>query len=300
MLQQTRARTVIPFYERFLARFPSLAALAAADEADVLALWSGLGYYSRARNLLRAARAIAASGAFPRDYESIRALPGVGDYTAAAISSIAFGLPHAAIDGNALRVAARVANDAADIGSARTRARLGTAVASWLDPRRPGEFNQALMELGATVCIPREPLCRACPVRSLCCAHRAGAAASLPVKLRRGKPVRIERELLLIRKGRRVLLLQTPHKARRMAGFWHLPSPEDAPHARAGETIGGFQHSIVNHRFVIRVRAAALETGAGRRGPGAGEWAWFDQRLLTSVPLATTARKALRLAGVIS
>ena len=138
MLQQTRAVAVIPYYERFLARFPGVEVLAAAEESDVLALWSGLGYYSRARNLLDAAQLIVAAGAFPRDYESIRALPGVGEYTAAAIASMAFGLPHAAVDGNVLRVAARMENDAADIGSGRTRERLRAAVEQWLDGRRPG------------------------------------------------------------------------------------------------------------------------------------------------------------------
>src|SRR5690349_5158936 len=164
MLQQTRAQAVIPYYERFLTRFPSVPALAAAKEDEVLALWSGLGYYSRARNLLRAARQIAAAGSFPSDYDAIRALPGIGDYTAAAVASIAFGRPHAVLDGNVLRVVARMENDAADIRSSRTRERFREIAQSWLDPRDPGHFNQALMELGATVCLPRNPLCLVCPL----------------------------------------------------------------------------------------------------------------------------------------
>jgi A/G-specific adenine glycosylase len=142
MLQQTRAQTVIPYYHRFLARFPSVEALAAADETEALALWSGLGYYSRARNLLRAARLIAAAGAFPRNYESIRALPGVGDYTAAAVGSIAFGLPRVAVDGNVLRVAARMGNDAA--------ARRGGGMARPAQPRR---FQSGLDGIGRD-CLP--------------------------------------------------------------------------------------------------------------------------------------------------
>src|SRR6185369_2885080 len=149
---QTRAQAVIPYYHRFLDRFPTVESLAAAAEDDVLALWSGLGYYSRARNLRLAAQQIAATGGFPRDYDAIRALPGIGDYTAAAIASIAFNLPHAVLDGNVLRVVARVENDAADIGSGRTRERFRAVAQSWLDSRQPGLFNQALMELGATVC----------------------------------------------------------------------------------------------------------------------------------------------------
>src|SRR5436853_2803564 len=155
MLQQTRAVAVIPYYERFLARFPTVATLAAAPEQDVLALWAGLGYYSRARNLRRAAQAIVAAGGFPRDYDAIRALPGIGDYTAAAVASIAFSLPHAVLDGNVMRVVARVENEGADIGTVRTRERFRAVAQEWLVPDDPGHFNQALMELGATVCLPR-------------------------------------------------------------------------------------------------------------------------------------------------
>ncbi len=134
MLQQTRAQAVIPYYQRFLERFPTVQSLAAAEEAQVLALWSGLGYYSRARNLRLAAREIVAGG-FPRDLEGLRALPGIGDYTAAAIASIAFGLPHSAVDGNVLRVVARVENDAGDIGSARTRERFRAIAQGWMDAK---------------------------------------------------------------------------------------------------------------------------------------------------------------------
>src|ERR1022692_3572726 len=144
MLQQTRAQAVIPYYRRFLERFPAIAALAAAAEDDVLALWSGLGYYSRARNLRRAAQQIAAAGGFPRDFAGLRALPGIGDYTAAAVGS------------NVLRVVARVTNDAGDISAGRTRERFREIAQQWLDPREPGQFNQALMELGATVCLRSE------------------------------------------------------------------------------------------------------------------------------------------------
>ena len=144
MLQQTRAQAVIPYYRRFLERFPTVEALAAAAEDDVLALWSGLGYYSRARNLRRAAQHIAA-----------------------AVGSIAFDLPFAVVDGNVLRVVARVTNDASDISAGRTRERFRETAQQWLDPREPGQFNQALMELGATVCLPRHPLCLVCPARRL-------------------------------------------------------------------------------------------------------------------------------------
>ena len=292
MLQQTRAQTVIPYYERFLERFPTAEALAAAREDDVLALWSGLGYYRRARNLLLAAQAIA-SGGFPRDYEGILALPGVGDYTAAAVASIAFGLPCAAVDGNVLRVAARVMNDGADIGSAKTRARLGGMAQEWLDRRDAGAFNQALMELGATVCLPKAPLCPKCPLETLCAGRAAGTPESLPVKLRDESKVRITGDLLVIRRGGRTLLVRESQDAKRMAGFWRLPAPQEAPRAKRGERLGEFKHTITRHHYEFCVYAASLEKSAPATG-----FRWFRDSELAEIPLSTTARKALRLAGV--
>lgn len=290
MLQQTRAQAVIPYYERFLARFPTAAALAAADESEVLALWSGLGYYSRARNLLRASRLIAAGG-FPSDYAAIRALPGIGDYTAAAIASIAFGLPHAAVDGNVLRVVARVENDAADIASAATRARFRAVAEGWLDPRRPGEFNQALMELGATVCLPRNPRCPACPLAAMCRAGAAGAAAQLPVKLRKTSPVRLETVLLVVRNRGRILLRRRPDSARRMAGFWELPEAGDLPGARLGAVYGSFRHTITHHHYTVTVRAAA----ASRPREAC---AWFAPAQIAALPVTAATRKSLSLCGL--
>ncbi len=291
MLQQTRAQAVIPYYARFLERFPTVQSLAAAAESDLLALWSGLGYYSRARNLKRAAQAVVAAGEFPREYAAIRALPGVGDYTAAAIASIAFGLPHAVVDGNVLRVVARVENDAADIAAARTRERFRTVAQRWLDRAcldlaKPGAFNQALMELGATVCLPRKPQCPGCPLAAVCAARQAGREAQLPVKLRPREPVRILATLLLVQRGGKVLLRQRPDDAGRMAGFWELPSPEDLPAARVGECRGRFRHSITHHRYTFEVHLASV------RSPGRG-FRWFPIERLGGIPLSTTARKAL-------
>jgi len=293
MLQQTRAQAVIPYYERFLARFPSVEALAAAPEDEVLALWSGLGYYSRARNLLRAAREIAGRGGFPREYAELRALPGVGSYTAAAVASVAFGLPHAVLDGNVLRVVARVENDASDTAHPRTRERFRAVAQEWLDPRRPGVFNQALMELGATVCLPRKPRCGNCPLAALCRALHAGTAASLPVKLRKTAPVRIDATVLLVRRGGRLLVRRRPPDASRMADFWELPSPEDLPAAEAGTLLGAFRHTITHHHYFIRVCSAAV---AGSWKCPAG-FRWIAEGRLQTLPLATTARKALRLAA---
>jgi A/G-specific adenine glycosylase len=293
MLQQTRAQSAIPYYERFLERFPTVDALALAKEADVLAVWSGLGYYERARNLRRAAQTITAAGAFPRDYDAIRALPGVGDYTAAAIASIAFGLPHMVVDGNVLRVVARLENDASDIGSARTRQSFREIGQQWLDPREPGTFNQALMELGATVCLPKNPLCLLCPVASLCAALSNGTAEQLPVKLRRIDPVAIEDMLLVVRKGGRILLRQREPDARRMAGFWELPTPDQLPRARIGRRLGVFRHTITHHHFTFGVAEASI--GATRR-----PFQWHEPRTLDRIPVSTTARKALRIAGILA
>ena len=294
MLQQTRAQAVIPYYERFLDRFPDVQALAAAAEDDVLALWSGLGYYSRARNLRLAAVEIGRAGGFPHDYEGVRALPGIGDYTAAAVASIAFGLPHAVVDGNVLRVVARVEDDASDIGSAKTRERFRGVVQGWLDHGDPGRFNQALMELGATVCLPRNPLCLVCPLATVCGARVSGRAGELPVKLRKQEAVRVEGELLVVERGGRVLLRQRDASARRMAGFWDLPSPEDLPTAKKAGRVGEIRHTITHHRYRLAVRRAAVR---GRVGAG---FRWFAAGELDAVPFSTMARKALRLAGFLA
>ncbi len=296
MLQQTRAQAAVPYYQRFLERFPTVAALASAGEEEVLTLWSGLGYYARARNLLRAARQVAAAGGFPRHYEGIRALPGVGGSTAAAIASMAFHLPYAVVDGNVLRVVARVENDASDIASPRTRQRFRAVAQGWLDPRHPGLFNQALMELGATVCLPGKPRCPVCPLSSLCRARQEGSVLELPVKLPKTKPVRIAGALLLVRKGRRILLRQREAGARNMAGFWDLPAPEDLPGSRTGARFGEFRHTITHHHYTFTVLAAAAPRPTG---PTSRQFRWFDPAALARIPLSTTARKALKLAAIL-
>jgi A/G-specific adenine glycosylase len=291
MLQQTRAQAVIPYYHRFLERFPNVAALAAAAEDEVLALWSGLGYYSRARNLRLAAKRIVATGkGFPREYD---ALPGIGDYTAAAVGSIAFDLPFAVVDGNVLRVAARVEKDASDISASRTRERFRELVQGWLDPREPGHFNQALMELGATVCLPRNPLCLVCPLSGSCRARQAGTTAQLPVKLRKAARIRLSGILLVVRHGGRILLRQRAANSSRMAGFWDLPGPEDLPTATLGARIGEIRHTITHHHYTLEVR------NAGAVRPDQAGFRWFTLAQLSGIPFSTTARKALRLAGFV-
>jgi A/G-specific adenine glycosylase len=185
MLQQTRVEAVVPYYERFLARFPTVADLANAPIDEVLALWSGLGYYQRARQLHAAARRIADEGEFPRTLDRLLELPGVGSYTAAAVASIAFGLAVPVLDGNVERVMARRLALAEDPRRGASRALLMTAAAALLDPSRPGDGNQALMELGATLCLPRQPRCELCPLRPGCVAAEEGRPELYPTPRRR-------------------------------------------------------------------------------------------------------------------
>src|SRR5690606_15605296 len=168
--------------------------------------WSGLGYYSRVRNLQHAARQIVEMGGFPGDYAGIRSLKGVGDYTAAAVSSIAFGLPYAVLDGNVIRVTARLTNDGSDVAHGKTKQRLQDVANQLLDPKRPGLFNQAMMELGATLCLPRSPQCLLCPVSSHCEGLRSGRASELPVKLKKGSPIAEEKSVFIIQKKGHILL----------------------------------------------------------------------------------------------
>lgn len=184
MLQQTRTETVASYYARFLRRFPDVAALAAADEQEVLKYWEGLGYYSRARNLHRAAKLITEkySGVFPKAYEDIRSLPGIGDYTAAAISSIAYQLPYPAVDGNLTRVISRVHGIREDTDTPSARRKILALAEENIDPSCPGDWNQALMDIGATICVPGTPDCSCCPLAARCDAYAEGDADLLPVR----------------------------------------------------------------------------------------------------------------------
>jgi A/G-specific adenine glycosylase len=261
MLQQTRVATVLPYFEQWMQRFPTVQALAEAPEEDVLRYWSGLGYYSRARNLQKSARQM--NGAFPSDYDTLRQLAGIGDYTAAAIASIAFSRPHAAVDGNVLRVMARLTNDSGDIGAAVTRRRLAGAAGRLLCHQDPGLFNQAVMELGATICLPGNPQCRICPVAVHCESRRCG----------------------------KILFWQRPVDSSRLAGFWELPEPAQVPEARLGRSIGEFRHTITNHHYLFTICEAFVKShDKGLR--------WLRPTPLEYV-YSTAARKALKIAGVI-
>ena len=225
MLQQTRVDTVIPYYQRFLTALPDVQALAEADEDLLLKLWQGLGYYSRVRNMQKAARMIVEQygGNFPQDREQLLKLPGIGPYASGSIGSIAFERPYPAVDGNVLRVFARLQNDRTDIASTTARKNTETLVAALMPEGRCGDFTQALMELGACVCLPNgEPRCENCPVQTYCKAYAAGTANELPVKSS-AKPRRVEEKtILLVRCGDRYALRRRPKKGL-LANLWELP-----------------------------------------------------------------------------
>jgi len=297
MLQQTRVEAVIPYYERFLARFPDVESLAAASEPDVLTAWSGLGYYSRARNLHLGAKQAAGSpgraGGLPKSYDELLNLSGIGPYTAAAIASIALGEPRAAVDGNVIRVISRLTNDASEVSSPVTKRRFTDEAQHLLDPRRPGDFNQAMMELGATVCVPRNPRCGQCPVARFCAAHAAGTEQELPVKLKKASARDIALDLALFagRAGNvgKIFLVQRNPAERRMADFWELPAKSLFPKWN-GHPQGQIVHQIVNDRFRITVWH-----GTAPRLLPSGKW--FSSFELAAMPLTTISRKALALAA---
>lgn len=226
MLQQTRVAAVLDYYRRFLEAAPTPAELAALPEDQLMKLWQGLGYYSRARNLQKAARQIMDDfcGVFPNTYADIRSLAGVGDYTAGAISSIAFGLPTPAVDGNVLRVTARICGDDGDITTPAMKKKVTQALAQVIPLDAPGDFNQAMMELGATICLPNgAPLCEKCPASGFCLAYQEGRTGELPVKAPK-KPRRVEeRTVYLLFYEDQVALRRRPKKGL-LAGLWEYPN----------------------------------------------------------------------------
>jgi A/G-specific adenine glycosylase len=288
MLQQTRVAAVIPFYERFLERFPDFRALAAAPESDLLAHWAGLGYYYRARNLQRAARRMCEEDRFPPNYEEIRELPGVGDYTSAAVASIGFNLPFAAVDGNVVRVLSRVLIDGTDVGSATGRRHFAKIADCLLAREQPGTFNQAMMELGATICLPKNPHCLVCPVAELCRARQTGRQTEFPVKLARAKSVYERRLLFWIERQEQILLWQRPANSRLMPGFWELPELLQLPDVNAGRMLGEFHHSITFHNYCFAVHEAEALGEIG-------DCRWIALQSLASLPVSTVFRKARRV-----
>lgn len=226
MLQQTRVEAVRGYYRRFLAELPDIPALAACPPDRLAKLWEGLGYYSRMRNLQKAAQVIVSAhgGVFPREYDAIRALPGVGDYTAGAIASICFGLPEPAVDGNVLRVLSRVTDDAAPVTDAAVKREYAARLREIYPAGRCGDFTQSLMELGATVCGPNsQPQCALCPLASLCLARANGTALLRPVKAPKKEKRTEEKTVFILRCGTRIAVRRRPEQGL-LAGLWELPN----------------------------------------------------------------------------
>ncbi len=281
MLQQTRVAAVIGYYRRFLARFPTVRALAQAEEDALMKCWQGLGYYSRARNLQKAAQVIVTehAGAFPADYAAIRALPGIGDYTAGAIASIAFGLPRAAVDGNVLRVVSRLTADRRDISAPAVKRDVAAALEAVMPTREPGTFNQALMELGATVCLPNgSPLCHLCPAKDLCRARLDGLTDVLPVKApKRARRVEERRVYLLFDRGR--VALRRREAKGLLAGLWEFPNAlegEAPPLELPGlEFVGAERHIFTHIEWHMTGWAGTWPGGDLPEG-----WVWADKKAL--------------------
>lgn len=224
MLQQTRVEAVKDYFYRFMEKFPTVEALAAASEEELLKQWEGLGYYSRARNLHKTAKLVAGKG-FPRDYEEIRALPGIGDYTAGAICSIAYNMPCPAVDGNVLRILTRLLTDSSNIDDRRTKGAFAEELRQ-VYPEAAGEFCQALMELGATVCVPNgAPLCTQCPWREICLAHLSGQEDNYPVRAEKKERKIVKVTVFVLHCGGKYALEKRSDKGL-LAGLWQFPLKE--------------------------------------------------------------------------
>ena len=227
MLQQTRVETVLSYYDRFISRFPTVEALASAPEDEVLKLWEGLGYYRRARNLHKGAQQVAAEfgGAMPSDVKELLKISGIGEYTAGAIASIAYDQPVPAVDGNVIRVVSRVTGIRENVGIPSVKRRIAQEAAALVPKERPGDFNQAMMDLGATICVPGTPSCEKCPVAALCDAYREGDAENIPELPRKNPPKVINYDLCLIFNGNRVLMRQRTETM--LQGLWIYPMIEE-------------------------------------------------------------------------
>jgi A/G-specific adenine glycosylase len=323
MLQQTTVTTATPYWERFMGRFPTVEALAAASVDDVLAAWSGLGYYRRARLLHRAAIEVSERGGqLPVTAGEWRRLPGVGEYTAAAIASIAHGDPVPAIDGNVARVLARVERIPDDPARQPGRRRIRDAAERFLDPDAPGELNQALMELGARVCRPRSPECGSCPIAQSCRAGREGDPERFPRTAARRPSVPVLRGAFRLRNGAGETLLARIPPDQPNAGLWELPTVTvhhgerdsgRAPPAlaggalarraadalaedtglrlRPGEPLGRVRHAITHHRITVYLFGGEIEGPE----PGGEGWKWVAANELEKLALTSAGRRLLEL-----
>jgi len=316
MLVQTTAAAVIPYFERFLRRFPDVQTLARAEEADVLKAWEGLGYYRRARQLQAAARTIVDrhAGQMPRELDAVRALPGVGRYVAGAILSFAFDLPAPIVEANSQRVLARLLAWRGDLKASASQTRLWTAAERLVPPREAGKFNQALMDLGALVCTPRSPACLLCPLASLCAARRLGIQDSLPVMTPRPRPLAVTEACAIVVRRGTVLIVQRGDRGL-WPRFWEFPTINlegadpagrsfGAPvclaegvarltgiRVRIGPEIRKVTYAVTRHRVVLRGHLAQFCSGSLQPGPGLVDARWVATAELAELPFSSPARR---------
>jgi A/G-specific adenine glycosylase len=311
MLQQTQIATVTPFYQRFLAAFPTVTHLAEASLERVLELWSGLGYYRRARHLHQAAQALAQTfgGKFPEDYAAVRTLPGIGDYTAKAVLSIAFNQPYAVLDGNVARVVARLWSLGGNLHQPQFRATVEAHLDALLSPSDPGNFNQALMELGQTVCLPRGPLCSACPLNKWCGGYRSGNPEDFPLPRPRRAAESHYLAVALLRRGTRVAMMRGLADGL-LDDLWNFPaafggSPTEALEAlraklrgltrapfTVGESLAEVRHGITYRS--IQARVYPIETSRAIRHASLH---WFEIEDLPQAAISQLARKVIQTIG---
>jgi A/G-specific adenine glycosylase len=287
MLQQTQVVTVIPYYERWLKAFPTWQALAHAPEAAVLKAWEGLGYYRRARNLQALARAVEASGGtLPQTGEGLRALPGIGPYTAAAVGSIAFGLPLAVLDGNVMRVLTRLVALSDDISRPQTREKLQRLADVFLDTKDPSTHNQAVMELGATICLPRKPLCLLCPLKDGCLGR--AQAEDFPVKTR-VETIRREESVAILRQGEKLYCEQV-EAGKPWHGLWRFPDL-DLERMEPGDVLAKLRYGITRYAVTMQAVAACWKTGAWGKG------GYLTREEMRALAFAAPHRKLIGLLG---
>lgn len=308
MLQQTRVATVIPYFERWMQRFPTVTALAAANEDDVLRVWQGLGYYSRARSLLKGARAVVErhAGRMPEDLDELRALPGIGPYTAGAIRSIAFDRPAAIVDGNVIRVLTRLYALEGDPGRAPLKQKIWELAETLVPEQGARDFNQALMELGATVCSPKGAECERCPLGKECVARQRGWQARLPELAKRPEPTPVHMVAAVVERNGRFLLTQLADDAPRWGGMWQFPNTELGAkesvelalkrtlhalglEADAGTHILTVRHSVTRYRIQLDVHRVEA-----RGNPRAKPIAWKRRAELVELALPSAHRRIAR------
>ncbi len=312
MLQQTRVETVIPYFENWMQRFPDVASLAQAEEQDVLKAWEGLGYYRRARNLQRAAQVVLEQhgGILPADLPALRALPGVGEYTAAAIASIAFNLDEAALDGNIRRVLARVFHMDLPARAPQGEKRLRELTRQELPAGQAGDYNQALMDLGSAICTPRSPQCLLCPLAEICEARKRGDMESLPLLKERAPVPHFTVTAAVIQRGSQVLLARRPAGGL-LGGLWEFPGGKTQPgeslaeclrreireelgvEIEIGAEFGVYQHAYTHFKVTLHAFLCRLN-GGEPQALHASELRWADPGGLESFPMGKIDRQISR------